>query len=432
MIKAKMIGLLIFATLSSCSSIRDAGTALSGRDRFLPHASSVDPVLAPLISVSDPEAQRFKSVGRVNLHTEPDVGGLGCTATLVAGSAEPSPDKQAVILTAGHCVKNVMGDNEVVVDLEMGQPQYSSFTPEYFFDNQAEHLAIAVDRVLYGTMKKRDLALVSLKATYGELKTRRLTPLVLKAMTGLERNVESAHVPAGLFPNHFLRHSVCTPRATVALYETEQTETNPWFWERALPTNCIGVYGGSSGAPLVEHSGVTVIGVLSTGLDESERYCGAGRPCEVEDGRPSIQPGSIYFSPVNELVAVLKADGSVDLGALDPGSGVGLERIGGWTSPPQEPDVAGRLRPASWNLRIDSSLESIRYKTGFADALKCDDPKGYGPPQGVAEQPLLSLPVGPQVGVYILCAVGIRAGTTVWQPFDQATVKLRQIVSPSR
>jgi hypothetical protein len=314
-----------------------------------------------------------------------------------------------------------MGDNEVVINQPMGPGWY--FVPGYFFDNQGQHPnhQVPIDWVEYSTMKSTDLALLRLGVTYGEMRVRGFEPLQLKPMTNTEGSVETAHVPFGLFPDRFLRHSSCNARRLAVVYEADSADS-PWFFRQDLPTDCIGVYGGSSGAPLMSANQSGILGVLSVTNDSPE--CIIFAACEVHDGIPVTHPGSVYVASANRLIPVLRPDGTLDLSTLDPGTGIGLQQIGSWSTP-FEPTV-----PAQWNVEVDPSYALIRFKTGVADHVECSDAKGYSEPLRASDQPLLTLKVNAKVGVYAVCVVGKRSANEDWQKIADASIKVRELSAP--
>jgi hypothetical protein len=391
-------------------------------DGLIATPKDAKPILAPLLSAHDQSSDRFRSVGRLN----GTIGtGRTCTATLVAGVENPPPQSPALLLTAGHCGGGQTGDNEVVVDQPMGDGWF--FTPSYFHDNTDEHRLIPIVQILYSSMKSTDLAILQLGVSYGEMKDYGFKPVKLKAFSLDIPAIESAHIPVGLFVDRYLRHSICKIRPPAAVLESAETAQYPWFWPSSIPSDCIGVYGGSSGAPVFIKDGSEISGVISTGRDEEISGCGFNRPCEVKDGQPVVQPSTTYIASIQPLIDAFKADGTFESSALDEGTGIALDVVGTWITPSQKKGGGRQQVPARWSIHINESHELIRYKYGFADQVRCDDPSGYSPEESSAKQALLELPMPNAVGIYALCAVGRRNSSAQWQPFSQATIKLRQI-----
>ncbi|HCN45692.1 MAG TPA: hypothetical protein DIT18_08585, partial [Pseudomonas sp.] len=342
-------------TLPACGLVLCALYSHMSWSDLLNEPAPKDAVLAPLLSAHDSTSQRFFSVGRMR----GTIGiGWSCTATLVAGSDEPDPHKPALILTAGHCAAGTTGDNEVVMNRPMSEGWL--FTPSYFHDNKDQHVSIPITTILYSTMKSTDLGVLQLGETYGQVLARGFKPVRLKALEGTRPDIDIAHIPQGLFPDHYLRYSECSSRPPAAIVETVRKAMPrpdvPWFLD-LVPNECIGLYGGSSGAPIFARGEWNVIGVHSTGLREPG--CGAGKPCEIEAGQPVSRLDTSYFASIARFVDAFKADGSFDPSHLDPGTGILVSRQGAGDS------QDGPGSPVRWGMLIDESYESIRYKFGF-------------------------------------------------------------------
>lgn len=374
---------------------------------------------APLLRSSEPGAERFIPVGRLLT----GAGNYNCTATVIAGSAVPDPTRRALILTAGHCAEET-DDNTVIVDRAAG-PKWS-FTPAYFIDTQPQHRAFGVARVLYATMKGVDLAVLELNATYGDLSAIGVHALSLSGDAVLPgTSIELVHIPVVGVPQdeRFLRHSSCHSEAGQFLIEG----AHPWWWTSAIPNDCQGVAGGTSGSPVFVQGGNRVVAVLNTTVTPGYAGCGPGRPCELgDDHLISPREGASYAIPVDNVLRALRPDSTLDLSRLDDGRGVTLTRtVPNWISQSTEL-VDGAPVPARWNLHVAGDFELIRYKTGPAGKTRCADDADYGPPVPLTSQPLEKLALPAQEGVYAACVIGGR-GSGIWQPTVYATMRLRQI-----
>jgi hypothetical protein len=350
-------------------------------------------------------------------------GTYSCTASVIAGAATPSPTQRALVLTAGHCVEET-NDNTVIVD-RVASPAWS-FTPAYFIDTQARHRSFGIGRVLYATMKRADLAVLELHATYGELAELGVHPLHLMAGAAApDLPIELVHIPViGVAENErFLRHSSCRGEANQRLIEG----TAPWWWEAAIPNDCAGVAGGTSGSPVFQEGGADVIGVLNTTATPGYVGCGLGRPCELgEDNRMLSRDDTNYAIPVDRIARALRADSTLDITHLDDGRGVTLTRTrAGWSSQRTQL-VDGSRVPARWNLHIEDGFEVVRYKTGPASSTDCADIEGYGAEQPWTDQPLRDLALPQSEGVYAACVIGGN-GKGIWQSPRHATIRLRDI-----
>ncbi|QAU23312.1 serine protease [Dyella sp. M7H15-1] len=375
---------------------------------------------APLLHSTDPGAERFIAAGKLLTGR---TGGYNCTASLVAGKTPPPPNRPALILTAGHCVDDEMGSNTVIVNRPA--PGGWLYTPNYFIDTTPEHHSVVVDHIVYATMKGMDLAILQLKATYGELAARGVHPLQLEpSVVSAGTPIELAHIPVIGVPEdeRFLRHSLCQVSAGV----TPLVEgIGPWFWVAAVPNDCKGVAGGTSGSPVFKRDGTTVIGILNTKVEPDYTGCGLGRPCEPTETGDFSREGSSYYIPVDRIARAIKDDGTIDVTWLDKGTGIQLERTKpGWISQRYE-EIDGQQQPARWHLRIDDNgFDRIMYKVGSARSIDCSNATGYQGPIPAASQPFVNLGLPTQEGVFAICVLGAHTGEGVYQP---ATIWLRQI-----
>ncbi|MEX1827918.1 serine protease [Luteibacter sp. CQ10] len=361
-------------------------------------------------------AAKYRAVGKLQAASS-------CTATLVAGSDAPSSTAAALVLTAGHCVGGEFDANEVWVDRAARERWH--FTPAYFRDNQAAHRDIAVDRVLYATMKGVDVAVLRLQATYGELAAMGVRPLTLVTRPQSEGlPVELVHVPVNGVADdeRFLRLSRCVAGGKASIFEGNR----PWYWPTASMTRCAGVAGGSSGAPVLLADTAGVLGVMGTQVDPSLLGCGLNRPCEATNGPAFSREGANYFHPLMAVANALRPDGGWDDSQLDKGDGVAIERSVRWTTRSQVSE-GERTVPARWGLRIADGTRWIRYKTGPAATLDCDVADGYGVAMDAAAQPLDRLAVPSPEGVYAMCVIGRHDAGSAWQRAPHATRILRQI-----
>lgn len=408
----------------------DQARSLSPR-HSLPRSDS-----AVLLHSTDPGADRFIAVGELQTRAP-------CTATLIAGPIQPPAERPALVLTAGHCAGS-FGANDVLVDRAPANDKWQ-FTPGYFIDTQPQP-SYPVQRIVYATMKQGDWAILQLGATYGELARRGVKPILLRETGGApDSDIELTHIPSDGVPENerFLRLSTCRTGTTQAVFEGG----DPWYWPEAMPNDCAGVAGGSSGSPVFLAGTRTLVGVLNTTVGEGLIGCGLNRPCELRDtdtphpaagtAPPTAwsREGASYANPVDRIAAALRPDGSLDVSALDRGDGVGLKRTPrtSWSTQSQVADDGGERHPAEWSLLVDEASPLVRFKQGAANAVDCDSPEGYGQPTPSANQPLLHLPVQSlatlpaQEGVYKLCAIAVDPVTRKAQDPRHATVLLHQI-----
>ena len=422
--KPSPLFLLALVFLSFYLGTTHAGSLITSNPN---RSASSSAELPPLLSATAPGSERFFAVGK--MRGVAGHKGWECTATLVASRDTPPVDQRALIITADHCARDTgtIGSNDVVIDRSVSSQYF--FIPAYFYDNVPAHYKYPVSRIVYSSMKGADIGLLELDVTYGELRSRGIKPAVLKTFQSSDVDIELVHIPEGFFPDHYLRHSVCSSRPPIAVFESDfpiRPEL-PWFWPKARANDCIGVSGGSSGSPIFAKGSDRVIGVLSTATGANYSGCGYARPCEITGSGLVSRPDGVYANAVDVILAALRPDNTLDLGKLDPGTGVGLVRTGSWSTRSEVAESDGQLRPASWKLRIEDTYEFVRYKTGAASSIQCAQSEGYGEAVNVANQPLMALEVGDEEGVQAICVIGKRYGQPDWTPLQYATVLLRQI-----
>ncbi|CDG17841.1 trypsin-like serine peptidase [Xenorhabdus doucetiae] len=374
---------------------------------------------APLIKSTDPDAEKFRTVGKFN-------GVSHCTATLISAENAPNKDTPALILTAGHCVDSNVGTNDVIVD--QPAPEFWRYTPDYFIDKKEELSPIKVNRILYSTMKHEDIAVLQLDATYGDLVKKGYHPLKLKKNLEMKHQpIVLTHIPVnGVNYNYaYLRKSECniTGKSPV-LYEGG----SPWIWAPVFSVNCAGVAGGTSGSPVFETDKTDVIGVLNTTVTPGMIGCGSNRPCTIENNQGVSTEGASYFIPVNNIANALTNDSKLDLSKLDNDSGNILERSLPWSSWVTQGVNPDNGEKAKWDIVIKegANVKNIRYKTGLISEVDCTDEAGYSASTPANPNPLQNMQVPNQEGIYKLCVIHQNNGGQ-WQKTKDASVMLREI-----
>lgn len=367
---------------------------------------------AHLIRSTDPGAKRFMSVGKL-------ISAADCTATLFSGEKTPPNNSPALIITAGHCIDINMDTNQVIV----GRPVANGwkFIPGYFIDRQQYAHPVAVNRILYATMKQADIAVLQLDETYGELAQRGFFPLKLKQKIQAQNQaIELIHIPViGVDKDkQFLRQSLCHIKGHIPLlFESNM----PWIWKDTFSVDCAGVAGGTSGSPVVEHNQSRIIGILNTTVTQGLSGCGLGRPCEVHHNHPFVNEGSSYFIPVDVIAQAITDEGKLNLSKLEKKSADILQRNGSWAT---QSKVNGYA--ATWNITVDDNNNEIRYKTGAANIIDCTDSNGYGDATHAVAQPLRHLAIPKKEGIYLLCVISHKKKGR-WTTLAQAAQTLHVI-----
>lgn len=96
-----------------------------------------------------------------------------CTGFAISSGTLEAP---AYVLTNGHCQgssRKLPNEREILVD----RSTKTNFIVNYFHDFKPERATFAVKRMVYGTMKNNDIAILELNVTQGELLKAGIVPL---------------------------------------------------------------------------------------------------------------------------------------------------------------------------------------------------------------------------------------------------------------
>ncbi|MFK0297432.1 trypsin-like peptidase domain-containing protein [Streptomyces sp. NPDC090442] len=335
--------------------------------------------------------------------------GTTCTATVVAASSDPEPSHKALIVSNGHCVRDTLGTNEVLIDRPVPEDEQQwTFTPAYFHDNTTEQKTFDVERIAYATMKDIDVSVLQLSATYADLAQLNVLPRTLSSagVPAEGTRLQAAHAPSDGMPEgeDFLRLSNCQATGSgIALHE------HTWLWRGFARTDCRGISGGSSGGAVTTAQGDQLVGMINTVSTPGYLGCGLGRPCEGSaQGLVIPADDTVYVTPVDALASCLDEAG-LRLNRpgcrLDAGRQVTLEFTGQQT---QSDTPQG---PAHWDVHATAGQDDghayVAFKTGPFGTTDCTKREGYSRPQplgtpGADYRELLPR----QDNLYILCAAG--------------------------
>lgn len=381
----------------------------------LAYAASAFGGNADLLRPSDGE--RFRAVGSLSAAS-------ACTAAVVAASANPERQRPALILTAAHCViPQAYEESSPAVVTDGEAPAAWRFTPAYFQGTAASQPQIAVKRIVYATLKGADLAVLELDTTYGDLHAAGIEPGVL-ASGGVSDplGIDVAHIPRdGVAEGEqFLRLSHCTAAPPVRLFE------NARYLGGQLRTDCAGVAGGSSGAPVFQSGTRQVVGVMVTAVDPRLEGCGFNRPCELLARQPTSREGASYVSPIDPLAGAFRTNGEWVATGLDTGGGVSLGRSSPQYTRSTIMEGAAAV-PARWGVVVTDHTRWIRFKYGEAAATDCASAEGYGDPVLAQEGRLEMAPLPSGEGAYLMCVIGQLDAGNDWQTPAHASTALRII-----
>ncbi|TDD35848.1 hypothetical protein E1287_12740 [Actinomadura sp. KC06] len=366
---------------------------------------------APLLRSTDPGAERFRPVGRLNASSR-------CTATLISppghgttAARGPNPEARALVLTAGHCVGRFSA-NEVRTGVDA--PGDWTFTPAYYVDTVDQHRSFPIASIRYATMKGVDLAVAELAASYGDLAAIDVRPLEISSAPPPEgAAIDVVHAPVDGLPDdqQYLRRSQCRSAARTDVAES------PWIWHGASPNDCAGVAGGSSGGLVVQRDGRRVVAVLNTTVESSVTgVCKLGRPCEIGPGGVAIRPGTSYAIGVAPLSGCPLDDLGAPTCRLDPGLGAA----------PSDTRVAVPSEKARWDATLDANGRThARIKTGPLGRTDCRNPAGYGRPFAIGDRPAIDDPLPAREDFYVLCVISGQGSE--WVPVRFASFTTVQV-----
>jgi hypothetical protein len=258
------------------------------------------------VLLSKAASERYRGMGHLL------VGGFGgCSATLIDMGANHS-DTPAYVLTNGHCMGMPMPrPDQIIVDSPL-----KNFTMQFdfFVDSQDDVINVPVKRIVYGTMKGTDAAILELKTTVGQLLERGIRGYEISARHADQGEpAEMIGIPGNGVrrSTRFLRRSECKFMKHVPLMREGGYE-----WRNAVQHACSSV-GGSSGSSMVSLVTGKIIAVNNTGVDDSaldEPECSMNRPCEVNsDGSVSTNADVNYAQSVHEIATCFTGNGKFSL-----------------------------------------------------------------------------------------------------------------------
>jgi V8-like Glu-specific endopeptidase len=215
--------------------------------------------------------QKYNGVGLI------DTNYGVCTGFLIATSKQPNAPAYA--LTNGHCqgkTSALPGNREIIVN----RSSQTTFVVNYFHDFNAERLSIPVNRLVYGTMKNNDIAILELSITQRELTKAGISPLTIAkrpprpGVPTIVVGIPSEGVKDTL---NFLHTTTCQTGEIVNLKE------DIYNWKKSIRHHC-SIVGGMSGSPMISTATNQVVGIINTGVNDSaanQPQCSLNRPCEV-------------------------------------------------------------------------------------------------------------------------------------------------------
>lgn len=269
-------------------------------------------------------ASRWKTLDAEDNHgwVAKAIGVLGeatpCSATLV--QLDDDLSKKAKLLTAGHCVEDLLSSNWNGKRVVNQLPYEQDFVLATL--DSEETIALKTEKVIYGSIVPYDIAVLTMEKSYAELLNRgfRFAQLA-KGMPAFPKKVWNIAYPtngAAVISAGKAHIQKCRLLETVAVKEYL------WLWEESFALDCV-TEKGSSGSPLfvVKGDQVQIFGIINTksaqnpllkaqekiaaeynGAKVIEGPCGIDNPCVV-GGAEKIKGMSEYFANFGQPVYML-------------------------------------------------------------------------------------------------------------------------------
>ncbi|WP_310426504.1 serine protease [Chamaesiphon sp. VAR_48_metabat_135_sub] len=200
-----------------------------------------------------------------------------CTGFLIATGIHP--DTPAYVLTNGHCqgrAGKLPGDREIIVD----RSSKTNFIVNYFHDFKPDRLTIPVKRIVYGTMKNNDIAILELTKTQRELAKAGINPLQIDLKPP---DLGEPLIVVGV-PSEGLKEELTFLHATTCQTgELANVKEDIYHWKHSIRHQC-SIVGGMSGSPMISLKKMRVVGIINTGVNDNaskQPQCSLNRPCEV-------------------------------------------------------------------------------------------------------------------------------------------------------
>ena len=254
--------------------------------------------------ISTAAGRKYNGIGLI------DVGYGFCTGFLFSTGTYPAAP--AYVLTNGHCqgsVSKLPGNHEIIVN----RSTKTKFVVNYFHDFKPDRLTVRVKRLVYGTMKNNDIAILELTKTQQELTKAGIVPLQIATKpSALNEPLVVVGVPSeGIKEElNFLHATTCKTGELASVKE------DIYHWKRSIRHRC-SIVGGMSGSPMISLKTNRVVGIINTGVNdnaEKQPQCSLNRPCEVT-GNGTIQtfPQENYGQLVDRIPGCFDRQGIFNL-----------------------------------------------------------------------------------------------------------------------
>ncbi len=254
--------------------------------------------------LSTTAGRKYNGIGLI------DVGYGFCTGFLFTTGAYPKAP--AYVLTNGHCqgsASKLPSEREIMVD----KSSKTKFIVNYFHDFKPDRLTIRVKRLVYGTMKNNDIAILELTKNQQELTRSGIVPLQIATKPSvLNEPLIVVGVPSEGIKDelNFLHSTTCKTGELASVKE------DIYHWKRSIRHRC-SIIGGMSGSPMISLKTNRVVGIINTGVNDNaatQPQCSLNRPCEVS-GNGDIQtfPQENYGQLVDRIPSCFDKQGIFSL-----------------------------------------------------------------------------------------------------------------------
>ena len=366
-----------------------------------------------LVRAEDSIAHYFTGVGRLQQNH-------GCTGVLIGCTDEAGTP--AYMVTNGHCVQD-WKSNEIFGDVPLDE-YYAIFN--FFVDGQVAFDTVQVEKIVYSTMKGVDLAIVVLVENLDTLINRGITPMKPATQPVAEGTpITVVGIPGGdIAANEsYLRTIDCSI--------TGQADLAEWMWHfnDVYQTNCLDIYGGASGSPVViRNEAATFFALVNTTTINGQYPCSMGAPCELDSVEARLNPNTSYLIPVDGLCNCFDEQGILDLSLpkcpLPTTNSMLPENEIYDALPTFTLDSTEIFNRTHLNVKLRGEYLYYRYKItpGPVDGRTTEE--GFSSIRRLDQQPAIDAPVPEEEGLYRLYVQGGHHQDTKskWQPLSEATV----------
>jgi Trypsin-like peptidase domain len=189
------------------------------------------------------------------------------------------PNAPAYVLTNGHC-QGKAGQLPKEREILVNRSTKTQFTVNYFHDFKPDRLTIPVKRLVYGTMKNNDIAILELNITQRELTKAGINLLQIAPKPP---ELGEPVIVVGV-PSEGVKHELNYLHATTCqVGESAHVKEDIYNWQRSIRHHC-SIVGGMSGSPMISLKTQQVVGIINTGVNDNaakQPQCSLNRPCEV-------------------------------------------------------------------------------------------------------------------------------------------------------